>query len=400
MDFADTPAEAAFRAECREWLAAHATPRAPTAGIDVTAILDPDLDEEAGIVRAKEWQTTAARDGWAAVAWPREYGGRGVDLALEIVYQQERSRFDVPDHLFRIGTMLAGPTLIAHATDDQKRRWLPPLLRGEEIWCQLFSEPSAGSDLASLRTSAARDGDTWIVNGQKVWSSGAHHAQRGMLLARTDPEAPKHQGITYFGLAMDTPGVEVRPLRQITGGSHFNEVFLTDVRVRDCDRIGDVNAGWGVAQTTLLNERAGIVQLVGEGAIARGLAELAVRAEADGRPGRSDARVRQELAAVAVDEAILRYLGLRIVTAFSRGELPGPEASVAKLAIARLVQRAADVALRLGGPAALAGAPELREWALGFLVAPSLRIAGGSDEIQRNIIGERVLGLPKEPAPG
>ncbi|MEX1008259.1 MAG: acyl-CoA dehydrogenase family protein [Acidimicrobiia bacterium] len=400
MDFADTPEEAAFRAEARQWLTANAPPRSPTAGTDITAILDPAFDQTEGIAHAQEWQARAADDGWAAVAWPAEYGGQGVGLAQEIVFHQERSKFDVPDHQFRIGIMLAGPTVIAHGTAEQKTRWLRPLMRGEEIWCQLFSEPGAGSDLASLRTSAVRDGDDWIVNGQKVWSSGAHHSQRGMLLVRTDPDVPKHKGITYFGLDMSTPGIEVRPLRQLTGGAHFNEVFFTDVRVPDSDRIGDVNAGWGVAQTTLLNERAAISQLVGEGTIASGLAELARRAEAAGRPGSSDARVRQEIAAVAIEETILRYIGFRIVTAFSRGSFPGPEASVAKLAIARLMKHGADVALQLGGADAISGAPELRDWTLSFLVAPSLRIAGGSDEIQRNIIGERVLGLPKEPAPG
>ncbi len=288
MDFTDTPAEAAFRVECRAWLTAHATPRAPTAGTDVTAILDPEFDQAEGIERAKRWQAAAADDGWAAVAWPREYGGRGVSLAEEVVFHQERARFDVPDHQFRIGIMLAGPTLIAHGTDEQKRRWLPPLLRGDEIWCQLFSEPGAGSDLASLQTTAVRDGDAWIVNGQKVWSSGAHHSQFGMLLARTDPTVPKHRGITYFGLDMRTPGVEVRPLRQLTGGAHFNEVFFTDVRVPDTDRIGDVNAGWGVAQTTLLNERAAIAQLVGEGTIATRTG----RARAAGRRGGAAGCVR------------------------------------------------------------------------------------------------------------
>jgi alkylation response protein AidB-like acyl-CoA dehydrogenase len=397
MDFADTPAEAAFRAECRAWLAAHAPPRPPTAGTDVTAILDPEFDHDEGIERARRWQAAAAADGWAAVAWPREYGGRGVGLAEEIVFQQERARFDVPDHQFRIGIVLAGPTLIAHGTDEQKQRWLPPLLRGDDIWCQLFSEPGAGSDLASLQTRAVRDGDAWILNGQKVWSSGAHHAQFGMLLARTDSSVPKHRGITYFGVDMRTPGIDVRPLRQLTGGAHFNEVFFTDARIPDADRIGDVDAGWGVAQTTLLNERAAIAQLVGEGTIATGLIALARRAEAEGRAGTSDPCMRQAIAAVAIDEAILRYIGFRIVTAFSRGSFPGPEASVAKLAIGRLMKRSADVALALGGPAAIADAPELRDWIMSFLVAPSLRIAGGSDEVQRNIIGERVLGLPKEP---
>ena len=397
MDFADTAEEAAFRLECRAWLAANAAPRPANASSDVTAILDPEFDDADGIAHARMWQRSAAADGWAAVAWPVDYGGRGVSLAQEVVFQQERARFVVPDHPFRIGIMLAGPTLIAHATEEQRRRWLPPMLRGDDIWCQLFSEPAAGSDLASLQTAAVRDGDDWIVNGQKVWSSGAHHSQYGMLLARTDRSVSKHRGITYFALDMRTPGVEVRPLRQITGGSHFNEVFFTDVRVPDTDRIGDVNAGWGVAQTTLLSERASIAQLIGESALTRGLIDLARRADDADRRGASDPRVRQAIADVAIQEAILRYIGFRIVTAFSRGEFPGPEASVAKLAIGRLMKQGSDVALALGGADSMTGAPELRDWVLSFLVAPSLRIAGGSDEVQRNIIGERVLGLPKEP---
>ena len=205
---------------------ANAPPRPPTAGSDITAILDPEFDQAEGIDRATAWQAHAADDGWAAVAWPREYGGRGVTLAEEIVYHQERASFDIPDHPFRIGIMLAGPTLIAHGTDEQKTRWLRPLLRGEEIWCQLFSEPGAGSDLASLRTAAFRDGDDWVVNGQKVWSSGAHHSQRGMLLVRTDPDVSKHKGITYFGLDMGAPGIEVRPLRQLTGGARLQRGLL------------------------------------------------------------------------------------------------------------------------------------------------------------------------------
>jgi len=395
MDFADSPSEAAFRSECRAWLSAHADRRGPTAGMDVTAILDPQVGDD--LDRARTWQARAAADGWAAVAWPREYGGRGVTLAEEIVFQQERAHYDIPDHPFRIGIMLAGPTLIAHATDAQRRRWLAPMLRGDEIWCQLFSEPGAGSDLASLRTAAVRDGDHWVVDGQKVWSSGAHHSHRGMLLARTDPDAARNRGITYFALDMRTPGIEVRPLRQLTGGAHFNEVFLTGVRIPDTDRLGDVDAGWSVAQTTLLSERAAIAQLVGEGELAGALIGLARRADAHGHAATSDPRVRQAIAAVAVEESILRYIGFRIVTALSRGTIPGPEASIAKLAIARLARRSADVAMHLGGADAIAGAPDLREWTMSFLVAPALRIAGGSDEIQRNIIGERVLGLPREP---
>jgi alkylation response protein AidB-like acyl-CoA dehydrogenase len=315
----------------------------------------------------------------------------------QIIFTQETARFVVPDHVFRVGIGMGGPTVIAHGTEEQKRRWLRPLLTGEEIWCQLFSEPGAGSDLAGLRTSATCDGSEWVLNGQKVWSSGAHYSQWGLLLARTDPDVPKHQGITYFMLDMSLPGIEIRPLRQMTGGAHFNEVFLTDVRILDGDRLGEANDGWRVAQTTLLNERAAIVELLGDRNVSAPLVELAHQAAADGRGGSDDARIRQELARVHIESAIMRYLGLRIVTAFAHGRLPGPEASVAKLAMGELLRRAGGLSLSLLGPDAMI---EHDDWTTAFLAAPAIRIAGGSDEIQRNIIGERVLGLPKEPREG
>jgi alkylation response protein AidB-like acyl-CoA dehydrogenase len=271
---------------------------------------------------------------------------------------------------------------------------LPSLRTGEEIWCQLFSEPGAGSDLASLRTSAVRDGAEWVVNGQKVWSSGAHYSQWGMLLARTDREAPKHRGITYFLLDMRTPGIDIRPLRQMTGAAHFNEVYFDDVRIPDRDRIGDVNDGWRIAQTTLLNERASIADMLGESEVVQALTRLARAAGADGRPGVGDAGVRQTIADAFIESEIVRYIGHRIVTAIAQGRLPGAEASIAKLAIARQMKRAAEAGIRVGGPATVA---EPNAWWDLLLAAPALRIAGGSDEIQRNIIGERVLGLPKEP---
>jgi alkylation response protein AidB-like acyl-CoA dehydrogenase len=396
MDLTDTPEAAAFRAECRAWLNANASPRARDAGASVIGVLGSDIDSDAALARARTYQARAAADGWAALSWPREHGGRDATFVQQVVFGDEASNFDVPDHVFRIGVMMGGPTVIAHGTDEQRARWLPPLLTGEEIWCQLFSEPGAGSDLAGLRTTAVRDGDQWIVNGQKVWSSGAHYSRWGMLLARTDPSVPKHRGITYFLLDMETPGIEVRPLRQMTGAAHFNEVFFTDVRVPDSDRLGDLNDGWRVAQTTLLNERAAIAELIGGANPALALAELARAAAADGRPGIDDPRVRQGLARAYAQGEILRYVGLRIVSAFSRGAMPGPEASIAKLAMADLLRSTSDLALSLLGPGATA---EPSTWVTGFLAAPSVRIAGGSDEIQRNIIGERVLGLPKEPGP-
>ncbi|KAA0233026.1 MAG: acyl-CoA dehydrogenase [Actinobacteria bacterium] len=392
MEFTDTAEEAAFRAECREWLEANAERRPRTSG--VLSILGEGLDGGGELARARDWQAKAAAEGWAGIHWPPEYGGRGASLIEQVIWAQEAARFEIPDHVFRIGIAMGGPTVIAHGSDDQKRRWLPPLLTGEEIWCQLFSEPGAGSDLASLRTTAVRDGDAWVVDGQKVWSSGAHYSKWGMLVARTDMDAPKHSGITYFLLEMNSPGIDIRPLKQMTGASHFSEVFFDDVRLPDTDRLGGVNEGWKVAQTTLLNERAALGELLGGQALADGLVDVARRAGTDGRSGLSDPRVRQEIAEVYANSEILRYLGLRIVTAISRGGIPGGEASVIKIAMARLLNRAAGLGVRLGGPSGLAGP---NEWWHTLLAAPAVRIAGGSDEIQRNIIGERVLGLPKEP---
>jgi alkylation response protein AidB-like acyl-CoA dehydrogenase len=389
VDFSDAPDEAAFRAECRAWLGANADPRPPDALGGATSILGSDVDDAAAIARAREWQQKAAADGWAGIAWPVAHGGRGASLVEQVIFQQEAQHFDVPDHVFRIGITMGGPTVIAHGTPEQCERWLPPLLRGDDIWCQLFSEPAAGSDLAALRTTAVRDGDVWVVNGQKVWSSGAHYSQRGMLLARTDADVAKHAGITYFMLDMSTPGIDVRPLRQMTGSAHFNEVFFDDVRVPDRDRLGDANDGWRVAQTTLLNERAAIAELIGGSSAAGALTELARRGGVDGDP-----RVRQAIARVHIEEEILRFIGLRIVSAFSQGRLPGPEASVAKLAMAEMLRDSSNVVMALLGPA---GVAEPSAYATSFLAAPAVRIAGGSDQVQRNIIGERVLGLPKEP---
>jgi acyl-CoA dehydrogenase len=402
MDFGDTPETAAFRAECHAWFAANVAPRRADAGNGVLGVLNVDLDSDESLARARDYQRRAADDGWAAVSWPRRYGGRDATFVEQVVFGDEASKFEVPDHVFRIGTTMGGPTVVTHGTDAQRERWLPPLLTGEEIWCQLFSEPGAGSDLAGLRTSAVRDGDEWIVNGQKVWSSGAHYSKRGMLLTRTDPDVPKHAGITYFLVDMESPGIEVRPLRQMTGGAHFNEVFFTHVRIPDTDRLGDTNNGWRVAQTTLLNERASIAELIGGVNAALPLAELAREATQAGRAGTDDPLVRQELARTYAQAEILRYIGMRIVSAFSRGAFPGPEASIAKLAMAELLRSASNLALGLLGPAACAPAEGDHvgdAWISGFLAAPAVRIAGGSDEVQRNIIGERVLGLPKEPGP-
>src|SRR5580704_14692381 len=255
MDFDDTPEEAAFRAEARSWLTQHATPitagtprRSPWGG----------TDEAEHIKACKQWQRTLYDGGWAGITWPKAYGGRGASAIEAAIFNQEQAKFDVSAGVFAVGIGMVGPTLIAHGTPEQKERYLDRMLRGAEGWCQLFSEPGAGSDLAGLGTRAVKDGDEWIVNGQKVWTSGGQHADLGMLLARTDPDVPKHQGISYFAFEMRQPGVDVRPLREMTGRALFNEVFLTDARVADSALIGGVNNGWAAANTTLMNERAGL----------------------------------------------------------------------------------------------------------------------------------------------
>ena len=288
---------------------------------------------------------------------------------------------------------MVGPTLIAHGSAEQQADHLDAILRGDELWCQLYSEPGAGSDLAGLRTRAELDGDTWVVNGQKVWNSGAHQAAFGILLARTDPDVPKHAGITYFIVDMATPGIEVRPLRQITGHAHFNEVFLTDVAIPTTDVVGEVNGGWGVTQTTLASERS----MISGGGAGTGIEQLIDLAREFGRT--DDAGVRQDLAHAYTRIRLLEFLGLRAQTAISQGRMPGPEVSVMKLAISHHMERTGDLLMALEGPhGTLGGADAPREQLAQyqFLGQWSVRLGGGTDQVQRNVIGERVLGLPRE----
>jgi alkylation response protein AidB-like acyl-CoA dehydrogenase len=388
----------AFRKRARAFLEEHARPR--RAGDDDFArfrfLGDPSPEADAEHVRrCKEWQRTLFDGGWAGIAWPREYGGLGGTPAQARMFAREQARFDVEAGAFAVGIGMVGPTLIAHGSEAQKARYLPALLRGDEVWCQLFSEPGAGSDLAGLRTRAVRDGDEWVVNGQKVWSSGAHHSELGILLTRTDPDAPKHQGITYFVLDMRSPGIEVRPLRQINGVAHFNEVFLTDVRIPHDNVVGEVNGGWAVTQTTLGAERV----LIGSGG-AVGFRDLARLAREQGRTG--EAALRQRLADAYIRFEIVKYLGQRAQAARRNGAAVGAEASVLKLAVSRNVALNGDLALALeGAPAMLLheDAPYGGFWQQQFLNQWGTRIGGGTEQVQRNVIGERVLGLPPEPRP-
>jgi len=393
VDFDDTPQEAAFRAEARSWLEAHAKEKSGEMKLSLHHDPSPEADAES-VRRSKEWQRTLYDGGWAGITWPVEYGGRGGTPVQQMIFDQEQARFDVSAGAFAVGIGMVGPTLIAHGTEEQKKRFLEPLLRGDEVWCQLFSEPGAGSDLAGLSTRAVRDGDQWVVNGQKVWNSGAHHSQFGILLARTDPTVSKHAGITYFLVDMSTPGIDVRPLVQITGVAHFNEVFLTDVHLPAANVVGEVNGGWGVARTTLANERT----LIGGGTSGVTFSDLAALARATGRAGHPV--VRQELSRSYIRSEVLRYLGLRVRTALSRGQMPGPESSVMKLGMSQHVTLNGDLAMAMEGAAGmLQGKDALADglWQQQFLGQWAMKIGGGTDQIQRNVMGERVLGLPGEP---
>jgi alkylation response protein AidB-like acyl-CoA dehydrogenase len=397
VDIDDTPEEAAFRAEARAWLEVNALPKGHPDDFSLGLWTDA-YDEDTYIERCRAWQRCLYDAGWAGITWPKEHGGRGGRAIEQVIFNQEQARFGVSNAAFMISVGMAGPTILAHGTDEQRDRFLGPMLRGDELWCQLFSEPGAGSDLANLTTRAERDGDEWVVNGQKVWTSSPDRARWGMLLARTDWDVPKHKGISYFLLDMKAPGIDMRPLRQMTGESHFSEVFLDDVRIPAGDLLGGQGSGWVVAQTTLNSERSSIAG--GTGATPAGLIDLARQF------GRADdPMLRQAIVTAHVRSELLRFLRYRSQTALSQGRRPGSEASVMKLAFARYMKAITETAMAVQGPAGMIVGDGRRHdglaadtmWLRRFLHSPSLRIAGGSDQVQGNIIGERALGLPGEP---
>ena len=393
MDFNDTAEEAAFRAEARAFLTANAEPKA---GSRPTLRLS-GLDA-AGVARCKAWQAKKAAAGMAGLTWPKKFGGREASPILQVIYNQEEEAFSVPRGLFEIGLGMCIPTMMAYAKPEQLERYVGPALRGEEVWCQLFSEPAGGSDLAALRTRAERDGDDWVINGQKIWTSGAHLSDFGIVVVRTDPNVPKHEGLTFFFLDMKSPGVDIRPIHQMSGARHFNEVFFTDVRVPDSQRLGGVGQGWKVSLTTLMNERLAV------GEVPRpevdDLVALSRTVVLDGEPAILNAAVRERIAEWDARSQGLKFTRFRTMTALSRGETPGPENSIAKLVNASKQQDIARFGLDLMGQAGLAIDDDLVEahamFQSALLSSPSLRIAGGSDEILRNIIAERVLGLPPD----
>lgn len=377
MDFEDTPEQAQWRDQFRTWI----------------SVTIRSLDGVGGHDLIKAWQAAKFDAGLAKITWEPEFGGRNGSPVEQIIFSQEQSAQRTPPDVFTVGLNFIAPTLRVHGTEEQKERYLRPLLRGDNVWCQMFSEPNAGSDSAGLATSAVRDGDEWVLNGQKVWTSGAHFSDYGEVLCRTDPDAPKHRGITAFILDLRSPGVTVRPLRQMTGTADFNEVFLDDVRVPNENVIGAMHDGWNVAVSTLANERSSIGGMSSKGglAIARRLAELARR------HGTDNPTNRDRISNLLIQGEVLRYLSMRNLSAAMQGRQPGPEGSVAKLGLSRYEVAAANLGIELLGPAGLIDDHEDRRWITRFLWSPGHRIGGGTDEVNRNIVGERALGLPGEP---
>jgi alkylation response protein AidB-like acyl-CoA dehydrogenase len=394
MDFEDNAQEAAFRAEVRAWLDQNAKPRARREGGDP---LDERYDASA-MQRAREWQKTKAEKGYARVTWPKGMGGIGGTPMQSIIFGQEESKYDVPaGSPFAIGLGMCIPTVMTYCGDDVKQRYVKPAVEGTEIWCQLFSEPAGGSDVAALKTRAVKEGDTWTINGSKIWTTGAQFSDYGLLLTRTDPNVPKHKGLTMFYLSMKDPGVEVRPIKQASGASGFNEIFFTDVKLPDSQRVGEVGQGWQVALTTLMHERLAVGGGQGGGLDVPQLLQLARELELEDGPAIKNAAVREKIADWYVRSAGLKYTTLRTMTALSRGQQPGPEASIAKIVVASKLQDISAFAMELEGEAGIMtgeDAPMHGSFQGGWLGAPGLRIAGGTDEILRNIIAERVLGLP------
>ncbi len=392
MDFNFTPEDDAFRKEFRAWL----KDNAPKEGIpDADALAEED---EGGWHRRVQWCKKLNAGGWLGIDWPKEYGCRGAGILQTIVYHQELARVRSPLPYIGSGLGLIGPTLMHWGNEEQKKRFIPKILSGEEIWCQGYSEPNSGSDLASLQTRAVEDGDDFVVNGQKVWTSTAHHADWIFLLVRTDPEAPKHKGISYLLVDMHSPGITVRPLVQMTGASGFNEVFFDDVRVPKKNLVGEKNQGWQVAITTLMFERRGAGG-PGIGQM-RELVRLAKQVRRGDKTAWEDAAVRQKIAEFFCEAEALKYTGYRQLTRRLKGLPPGPEGSMMKLVGTELNLRVAMFAMELLGPYAQLehNAPfaiDRGKWSFRMLVARGGTIAAGTNQIQHNIIGERVLGLPK-----
>lgn len=395
MDFNDTTEEAKFRADARAFLEKTCAPK----GAD-SERLTRKLSGADFIKAAKAYQSKKAEAGFAGITWAKEQGGRGLPPIYAVIFNQEEAKFDAPSAPFSIGLGMCVPTVIAFSDEATKDRYVAKALRGEEIWCQLFSEPGAGSDVAASKTKAVRDGDDWIINGQKVWTTGAHFCDFGIVLVRTNPDVEKHKGLTMFIIDMKAPGVEVRPIHQASGGREFNEVYFTDVRIPDKNRLGEPGMGWNVALVTLMNERLavggsygpdykeifefakGIVSPTGEGALIK------------------DEAFRQKLADWIVRAEGYKLAKFRTMTALSKGQTPGPESSIGKVINANQMMDIANTAIEAQDHYGIISDPDLASlegaFHQSYMFAPGLRIAGGTDEILKNIIAERVLGLPQD----
>lgn len=396
MNFEDSAEEAAFRAQARAWIEANA-PVELKRELEQTPFGQLGLKSVDSLQAAKDWQRKKAEGGWACLSWPREYGGAGASPIETLIWHQEEGVYKPLGMPFIVGLGVCGPAILAWGTAEQKARLLPPMIVGDEIWCQLFSEPAAGSDLAGVRTRAQRSGDDWTINGSKIWSSGARDSQKGLLIARTDPSLPKHAGLTMFYIDTDTPGIDIRPIKQINGHSHFNEVFFTDARIPDSHRIGPVGAGWKVTLTALLNERASV------GAeMQTGFDDLLPFIMRNTKRGGAllDSGLVSRLASIAVRDNGLKFTNYRVMTAISETGEPGPENSVMKLVAGATSQEVAMLGMDLQGLAGAVMGGDVNEdgelFQMMLLRSAGRRIEGGTDEIMRGIIADRVLGLPAD----
>jgi alkylation response protein AidB-like acyl-CoA dehydrogenase len=391
MDFNDTPELATFRAAARAWLEANAEPR--------TDKLHMGMEGEEAFLEAKEWYKKKADAGFACLAWPKEYGGAGLTSLHEVVWTQEVANFRTRDSHFVIGIGNCGPAIMHFANEEAKKELLPRMASAEDVWCQLFSEPSAGSDVAGLRTRAEQDGDNWKLNGQKIWTSGAQYSAFGVVLTRTDPNVSKYRGLTLFMVDMRQEGIEVKPIKQMDGGQHFNEVFFNDAVVPDSYRLGEIGGGWTGALTVLMSERLAIsgVQPTGFPQFL----DLVQTMEINGEPIANDPIVRDRLATWYSQYAGLQSANKRMITAVAKGGIAGAEASLGKLVGAYMNQEIADFTCQLFGQAGIIQDPQFSPESSHFqdsvLFSPGVRLAGGTDEVMRNILAEQVLGLPQEP---
>jgi alkylation response protein AidB-like acyl-CoA dehydrogenase len=393
MDFNYSPEQKAYRQQVRAWLEANQPP-------PLTPAEKEKIDEDLLWERNKRWHKKLYEGGWVGLNWPKQYGGRGATFIEQVIFQQELGRLGLPMGINVLGIIMTGPALMQWGTDEQKARYLRPILTADEIWCEGMSEPGAGSDLASIQTRADLHGDEFIVNGQKVWTTHAHRSDFCQLFVRTDPDVPKHKGMSALLVDMHSPGVTVKPLKQITGDSEFNEIFFEDVRVPKQNLLGPLNAGWQVLVATLMHERFGISETIGgTEVILDQLVDMARTVQVDGRPAIEDDEIRQQIAQFAIEVTAKKYNGLRALSKRLKGQQPGAESSIGKLISTDLSQRMTKFATRLLGGYAMMErkspfAPD-GDWMRRILNVEMLTIAGGTSAVQRNMIGERILQLPK-----